>query len=90
MLIHVVSGGTSKNSMEKPESQNINIGVVEYIDSNVLNQKREIWKYECRRYYNMNEVGVQYPVTYVMDGESQFKSTAAIVDQLSSQARLMM
>lgn len=62
----------------------VSIGVKKKIYSKVLDQEREIWIYKPDGYYNMNETGTNYPVVYVMDGESQFISTAAIIEQLSS------
>lgn len=62
----------------------VNIGIVKKIYSEILDQEREVWIYKPSGYYGMNEKEVNYPVVYVMDGESQFMSTAAVVDQLSS------
>ena len=60
--------------MSNPEPQDnlISIGVKEKIYSKILDQEREVWIYKSDGYYGMNEQGTNYPVVYVMDGESQF------------------
>lgn len=86
LIVFFASCSKKTMIMSNPETQDnlISIGVKEKIYSKILDQEREVWIYKPTSYYGMNEQGTNYPVVYVMDGESQFLATASIVDMLSS------
>lgn len=62
------------------DSDAIVIGKIDHIDSNVLNEKREIWIHVPDG-YSKNE---KYPVVYLLDGNSHFHSVVGMIKQLSS------
>ena len=66
------------------ESGKINIGKKIKIYSNVLSEEREIYIYEPKGFWGLDEEMDNLPVIYVMDGESQFQSTVSTIDYLSS------
>ncbi len=85
LSITLVSCRSINKSVTNPiKDEIVGIGVKKKLYSKVLDQEREIWIYKPDAYYDMNEADTRYPVVYVMDGESQFISTAAIIEQLSS------
>jgi len=61
-------------------------GTILKLYSEILEEEREIYVYAPNGFYGMSEQGIKYPVTYVMDGESQFLSAVGVLEQLSSAA----
>ena len=59
------------------------IGQVDSIYSNVLGESREIWIYIPESAKEKSNEAAKYPVLYLLDGPSHFKSLAGMVDQLS-------
>lgn len=64
-------------SAKAQTSQAIITGDVVTIDSKILKEKRTAWV------YSPGKTGEKYPVIYVLDGESHFKSVVAMVTYLS-------
>jgi len=56
------------------------------IDSKILNEKRDIFVYVPTGFLGMDDSLSMYPVTFVLDGESQFLNTYSAIDYLSSAA----
>lgn len=59
------------------------VGIISKINSNILNEEREIWIYVPKAYDKDTDSTTKYPVVYLLDGNSHFHSVAAIVDNLS-------
>jgi predicted alpha/beta superfamily hydrolase len=57
----------------------ISIGQKDSIYSKILNESREIWVYLPQNY----QAGYQYPVVYLLDGESFFHYCTGIISHLS-------
>lgn len=74
------SCGDNKPADNKP-GNDINIGTVESIDSQILDERRTIWIHvpdEGRRSRK------KYPVLYLLDGDAHFKSVVGLMHQMSS------
>ena len=69
-------------ALEKPTNQ-IVIGQIDSVYSNILNESREIWVHmpESARDETFNET--KYPVLYVLDGPAHFYSVSGMIKQLS-------
>jgi len=71
-------------------SNDITIGKIHTIDSEILNEKRKIWisipetKNESEAIFQEKK---KYPVLYVLDGDSHFKALVGMIDDLSSANR---
>lgn len=66
------------NTIAQEKKEIITADVVN-IDSEIVKEKRTVWVYNPG---NKN-VSMRYPVIYVLDGESHFKSVVAMVEYLS-------
>lgn len=60
------------------------IGVTDSVQSKILNEQRTVWLYHPEGTEVLKNSGKKYPVVYVLDGQSHFKSVVAMVQQLSS------
>ena len=59
------------------------IGTIDSVHSNILNETRKIWVYVPNR--NNSLYGSQnYPVIYLLDGDGHFHSVTGLIHQLSS------
>ncbi len=63
--------------------QSINIGSKYTIHSNILNEDREYWVYVPDDYEKDGFEQVSYPVLYLLDGDRNFLSAVATVNDLS-------
>lgn len=59
----------------------INIGIVDSIQSEILNEQRNIWVYVPNRPPNSGE---RFPVVYLLDGDGHFPSVVGMIRQLST------
>lgn len=71
ILLSAYTGAFAQNA--------INIGIVDTIESNILQEQRTIWIHTPSNYSNDQ----QYPVLYLLDGEAHFYATVGIVTHLS-------
>lgn len=62
----------------------ITIGIVDSVESKILNEKRKIWVY-LPNGSNANAIFSQqkYPVVYLLDGNAHFASVVGMIQQLS-------
>ena len=63
----------------------VSFGEIIKIDSEILEEEREIWIYK-NEFYEAD--AGSYPVLYLLDGESHFGHVSAMVDYLSSALRI--
>lgn len=73
-----LSGQTQSSGVD------ISIGEKMELTSAILNETREIYVYEPEGFWGMDDRLTNLPLVIVLDGESQFRSTVAIVDYLSA------
>jgi predicted alpha/beta superfamily hydrolase len=62
----------------------ITIGIIDSIDSKILNENRKIWIYIPDDSPNNTYSKMDYPVVYLLDGDSHFYSVVGMIRQLSS------
>jgi predicted alpha/beta superfamily hydrolase len=65
-------------------SNNINIGKIDSINSKILNEQRKIWIHVPEDNSNGLYEKKSYPVVYLLDGESHFYSVVGMLRQLST------
>ncbi len=63
--------------------QDIVVGKKALIQSEILNEKREIWIHIPQSYYNTGIQPATYPVLYLLDGDWQFQYLVAAQEALS-------
>lgn len=81
-LLLLVFASLTLNSQS--EVENISIGTVEQIKSEILGEDRTVWVYvPDEGPANIYEKG-SYPVVYLLDGSSHFHSVTGMIQQLSS------
>lgn len=61
----------------------ITIGVLDSINSKILNEKRSLLIYVPKSFNNELFTKRKYPVLYLLDGEAHFVSVVGLIDQLS-------
>ena len=86
VIFLMISCEAEEAFQEKEEKELISIGVKEKMFSKILDEEREVWVHMPKGFYGMDEQTLNYPVVYVIDGESQFLSTVGVLEQLSSAA----
>lgn len=70
------------NSVSQTTQEGIlNIGFTQTIHSSILNEKRTIWIHIPEAYSDSEEA---YPVVYLLDGNTHFKSVVGMIEALSS------
>lgn len=62
----------------------ITIGIIDSINSKILNEPREIWVYVPNNGTKDVYAKVKYPVVYLLDGDAHFFSVVGMIHQLSS------
>lgn len=65
------------------QSQNIVIGRIDSLHSQILNENRAVWIYKPANVLTNKTDNKKYPVIYLLDGSWHFTSTAGILEQLS-------
>ena len=60
------------------------IGKIDSIDSKILNEQRKVWVYVPDAHTNSIYLKKNYPVIYLLDGDSHFYSVVGMIQQLSS------
>lgn len=68
-------------SQGKVEKENIVIGKIDSVQSNILGENRKIWVYVPDGAANNTE---RFPVVYVLDGDGNFSSVVGVTQQLST------
>jgi uncharacterized protein len=68
-------------SQGKVEKENIVIGKIDSVQSNILGENRKIWIYVPDGAVNNKE---RFPVVYVLDGDGHFSSVVGVTQQLST------
>jgi uncharacterized protein len=68
-------------SQGKVEKENIVIGKIDSVQSNILGENRKIWVYVPDGAANNTE---RFPVVYVLDGDGHFSSVVGMIQQLST------
>lgn len=68
-------------SQGKVEKENIVIGKIDSVQSNILGENRKIWVYVPDGAVNNTE---RFPVVYVLDGDGHFSSVVGVTQQLST------
>ncbi len=71
------------NSYAQNSSSAINIGFIDSLHSNVLNENRNIWIHIPKK-FNENCVQQKYPVVYLLDGPDHFVSFTGLMQILST------
>ena len=59
------------------------IGTIDSVQSNILGEKRKLWVYVPDQDTNSIFSKQQYPVVYLLDGNSHFHSVVGVIHQLS-------
>lgn len=71
--------------LAKAQTENkITIGTIETIHSKILNEDRKVWIYVPDGYIKGAPNTEQYPVVYLLDGNSHFSSVVGMIEQLST------
>src|SRR5690606_1362862 len=70
-----------KTHLIKPKKNEIVIGQIDTIYSNILKENREIWVH-IPKSYAKNQL--KYPVLYLLDGDAHFYSVTGMIKQLST------
>lgn len=71
--------------LAKAQTDNkITIGTIETIHSKILNEDRKVWIYVPDGYIKSAPKTEQYPVVYLLDGNSHFTSVVGMIEQLST------
>lgn len=65
------------------QSNKIEIGIMDTIDSKILNEKRPIWIYKPNNLSANSKSQERYPVIYLLDGDWHFVSVVGTLQQLS-------
>jgi len=65
------------------QSKKIEIGVIDSINSKILNEKRDIWVYVPHNVTNGMTSKKNYPVLYLLDGDWHFVSVVGLLQHLS-------
>ena len=68
-------------SQGKVEKENIVIGKIDSVQSNILGENRKTWVYVPDGTVNNTE---RFPVVYVLDGDGHFSSVVGMIQQLST------
>jgi predicted alpha/beta superfamily hydrolase len=68
-------------SQGKVVNENIVIGKIDSVQSNILGENRKIWVYVPDGAVNNTE---RFPVVYVLDGDGHFSSVVGVTQQLST------
>ncbi|MFZ1558618.1 MAG: alpha/beta hydrolase-fold protein, partial [Saprospiraceae bacterium] len=68
-------------SQGKVDKENIVIGKIDSIQSNILGENRKIWVHVPDGGANSKE---SFPVVYVLDGDGHFSSVVGMIQQLST------
>jgi predicted alpha/beta superfamily hydrolase len=68
-------------SQGKVDKENIVIGKIDSIQSNILGENRKIWVHVPDGGANSKE---RFPVVYVLDGDGHFSSVVGMIQQLST------
>ncbi len=68
-------------SQGKVDKENIVIGKIDSVKSNILGEQRKIWVHVPDGAANSKE---RYPVVYVLDGDGHFSSVVGLIQQLST------
>lgn len=76
-LLFLIFSFTTTKGQEKDQ---ITIGKIKTIHSNILGEKREIWIHAPEDAGN----GRHYPVVYLLDGNAHFSSVVGLIDFMSS------
>ena len=66
------------------ENEKYAIGEKSTVFSSILGEEREIFVYKPKGFCGMDEEMENYPVTYVLDGESQFLNTVSAIEYISA------
>ncbi len=69
---------------QSTDLNNYSIAKKQTIYSNILDEEREIFIHTPEGFWGLDDSLSCYPITFVLDGESQFLSTASAIDYLSS------
>ena len=70
-------------NLEKPTNQ-IVIGQIDSVYSNILDESRNIWVHIPESAKNSTLDNIKYPVLYLLDGPGHFYSVTGMIKQLSS------
>ena len=71
---------TNKNDSELRNDNQIIIGHIDSLQSDILGEMRKIWVHLPMNY----QEGKKYPVVYVLDGNGHFHSVTGLIKQLST------
>lgn len=77
LLITVIA--SCKKAGQGPPPKKIDIGYVEKIHSEILDENRTVWVHLPE-----GGNGVEFPVLYLLDGDTHFRSVVGLMHQLSS------
>lgn len=84
ILFSLISCKQRENSVNLEKTKNqIIIGRLDSIYSNVLNESRELWIHIPESAKDSSSYKTKYPVLYLLDGPSHFSSVTGMVEQLS-------
>ena len=90
-LLYIVIAFTLVNCQQKEDAANLEkptnqivIGQIDSVYSNILDQSRKIWVHipECAKDSTSNKT--KYPVLYLLDGPAHFYSVTGMIKQLST------
>ncbi|MGB5227395.1 MAG: alpha/beta hydrolase-fold protein [Eudoraea sp.] len=70
-------------NLEKPTNQ-IVIGQIDSVYSNILDESRNIWVHIPESAKNSTSNNIKYPVLYLLDGPGHFYSVTGMIKQLST------
>jgi predicted alpha/beta superfamily hydrolase len=84
LLLLIITTPLHLCSQTQAPRADISIGEKIELRSTILDETREIYVYQPEGFWGMDDSLTNLPVIIVLDGESQFRSTVAIVDYLSA------
>jgi len=85
ILLPLIFAAISFNCNAQTNSK-ITIGVIESINSKILNEKRDCWVYVPHSDQYEKPSKQRYPVVYLLDGEAHFYSLVGIINHLGKNA----
>lgn len=85
ILLPLIFAAISLNCNAQTNSK-ITIGVIETIQSKILDEKRDCWVYVPHSDQNEKPSKQRYPVVYLLDGNAHFYSLVGLTDHLGKNA----
>jgi len=84
ILFSCTSNTSNDTRFVSDRDHQLSLATIEIIDSEILEEEREVWVHVPSEFYGMDTTDVRFPVIYVVDADGHFLPLVGIADQLSS------